>query len=72
VAEKISLGQMREMTEAELIAKIAELEHERHGLKFKAGTEVLANPMDVRKARRAAARLKTVLAERRRAARAKA
>ena len=69
MAEKISTGQMREMTEAELVAKIRELEHERHGLRFKAGTEVLANPMDFRKARRTAARLKTILAERRRAAR---
>ena len=71
MAEKISLGQMREMTDVELAARIAELEQERHGLRFKAGTEVLANPMDVRKARRTAARLKTVLAERR-AAKAKA
>ena len=69
MAEKITLGQMREMTETELVAKIHELEHERHGLRFKAGTEVLANPMDLRKARRTAARLKTILAERRRAAR---
>ena len=69
MAEKITLGQMREMTETELVAKIRELEHERHGLRFKAGTEVLANPMDLRKARRTAARLKTILAERRRAAR---
>jgi large subunit ribosomal protein L29 len=69
VAEKISTGQMREMTEAELVAKIHEIEHEHHGLRFKAGTEVLANPMDLRKARRTAARLKTILAERRRAAR---
>ena len=71
MAEKISLGQMREMTDVELAARIVELEQERHGLRFKAGTEVLANPMDVRKARRTAARLKTVLAERR-AAKAKA
>ncbi|MFI5208088.1 MAG: 50S ribosomal protein L29 [Gemmatimonadales bacterium] len=69
MAEKISTGQMREMSEAELVAKISELEHERHGLRFKAGTEVLANPMDLRKARRTAARLRTILAERRRAAR---
>ena len=68
MAEKISIDRMREMTDAELQAKVAELEQERHGLRFKAGTEVLANPMDLRKARRTAARLKTVLAERTRAA----
>ncbi len=72
MAEKITLGQMREMTDAELTAKVAELEQEGHGLRFKAGTEVLANPMDLRKARRSVARLKTVQAERARAATAKA
>ena len=71
MAEKITLGQMREMTDAELAAKVLELEQERHGLRFKAGTEVLANPMDLRKARRSVARLKTVQAERARARAAK-
>ena len=68
MAEKLGLAAIREMTDVELRAKIAELEKERFGLRFKAGTEVLANPMDLRKARRTAARLKTVLAERTRAA----
>jgi large subunit ribosomal protein L29 len=67
VAETLTAAQMREMTDLELRAKIAEIEQERYGLRFKAGTEVLANPMDLRKARRTAARLKTVLAERTRA-----
>jgi large subunit ribosomal protein L29 len=62
--EKLSLQQIREMTDVELRAKVAELEKERYGLRFKAGTEVLANPMDLRNARRQVARLKTVLAER--------
>ena len=68
MSEKITADRMREMTDAELVAKIAELEQERHGLRFKAGTEVLANPMDLRMARRTAARAITVLAERTRAA----
>ena len=67
MAETLTAAQMREMTDLELRAKIAEIEQERYGLRFKAGTEVLANPMDLRKARRTAARLKTVLAERTRA-----
>jgi large subunit ribosomal protein L29 len=64
VAATLTTAQMREMTVVELKAKIAECEQERHNLRFKAGTEVLANPMDLRTARRTAARLKTVLAER--------
>ena len=67
MAKGLTMAQVREMTVPELKAKIAELEAERHALRFKAGTEVLANPMDLRTARRAAARLKTVLAERTRA-----
>lgn len=64
MAETMSLAQIREMSDAELKAKIAELEQERFGLRFKAGTEVLENPMNLRTTRRQVARLKTVLAER--------
>jgi large subunit ribosomal protein L29 len=62
--EIMTLEAMRELSDAELRAKVEELEKERFGLRFKAGTEVLANPMDLRHTRRAVARLKTVLAER--------
>jgi large subunit ribosomal protein L29 len=64
VATKLTLAEMRELTETELRAKIAEYEKEGAALRFKAGTEVLANPMDLRLARRTVARLKTVLAQR--------
>jgi large subunit ribosomal protein L29 len=64
VAEDLSLEAMRELSDAELRAKVVEFEKERFGLRFKAGTEVLPNPMDLRNARRTVARLKTVLAER--------
>ena len=64
MATKLSLAQMREMTDAELTAKIAELERERVGLRFKAGTEVLPDPMELRNVRRLVAQLKTVRAER--------
>ena len=64
---KLTMAEMRELTDVELRAKIAEYEKERAALRFKAGTEVLANPMDLRLARRTVARLKTVLAERARA-----
>jgi len=58
---------LREMSDVELRGKIAELEKERFGLRFKAGTEVLPNPMDLRTTRRTVARLKTILAERQKA-----
>jgi len=64
VADKLTVAAIREMTESELRGKIAELEKERAGLRFKAGTEVLPNPMDLRTTRREVARLKTILAER--------
>ena len=64
MAEKMTLAAIREMTDVELRDKIAELEKERLGLRFKAGTEVLPNPMDLRTTRRTVARLKTILAER--------
>ncbi len=67
---KLTTTQIRELTEVELRAKLAEFEKEYFGLRFKAATEVLGNPMDLRTARRTVARLKTVLAER--AAQAKA
>jgi large subunit ribosomal protein L29 len=67
---KLTTGQIRELTDAELKAKLEEFEKERFGLRFKAATEVLGNPMDVKTARRTVARLKTVQAER--AAKAKA
>lgn len=67
---RLSVTAIRDMTDVEIRAKIAEYERERFGLRFKSATEVLANPMDLRTARRTVARLKTVLAER--AAKAKA
>ena len=63
----LKLTEIRELTDAELHTKLAEYEKERSALRFKAGTEVLANPMDLRTARRTAARLRTVLTERARA-----
>ena len=62
--ENLTTVRMRELTDAELKAKLAEYEKESFGLRFKAATEVLNNPMDLRTARRTVARLKTVLAER--------
>ena len=66
----LTMAEIRELTDAEIRTKIAEYRKERAGLRFKAGTEVLGNPMDLRTARRAVARLETVLAERARAVKA--
>jgi len=68
---KLAMAEIREMTDVEIREKIAELDREWSGLRFKAATEVVANPMDLRLARRTVARLHTVLAERARAAKAK-
>ena len=68
--DKLSLAQIRELTDAELVAKLAEYRKEGFSLRFKAATEVLGNPMDIQTARRTVARLLTVQAER--AARKKA
>jgi large subunit ribosomal protein L29 len=66
--DKLTMERIREMTDVELAARVAELERESDALRFKAGTEVLSNPMELRLARRTVARLKTVLAERARKA----
>ena len=67
---KMTVAQVRELTDAELAAKLAEYRKEGLSLRFKAATEVLGNPMDIQTARRTVARLLTVQAER--AARKKA
>ncbi len=63
--DKLTMAQIREMTDIEIRQKIADLGKDRAGLRFKQATEVVANPMDLRHARRQVARLETVLAERR-------
>ena len=61
---KLTVAQVRELTDAELAAKLAEYRKEGFSLRFKAATEVLGNPMDIQTARRTVARLLTVQAER--------
>jgi len=62
--EVLKLSAIRELTDAEIRAKIEEYRKEGFSLRFKAATEVLGNPNDLKTARRTVARLKTVLAER--------
>ncbi len=55
--------EIREMSDADIRARIAELEEARFRLKFRAATETLEDPLQLRWIRRDIARLKTVLRE---------
>ncbi len=54
---------IREMDEAGIRTRIAELEEERFRLRFRSGTETLEDPLRIRVIRRDVARLNTVLKE---------
>ena len=59
----LSSKDIRELNEAEINARVAELEEERFRLKFRAGTETLEDPLRLRVIRKDVARLKTILKE---------
>ena len=54
---------IREMNEADINARIAELQRERFNLRLQSGTRTLEDPLRLRVIRRDVARLKTVLRE---------
>ncbi|HEX9382484.1 MAG TPA: 50S ribosomal protein L29 [Gemmatimonadaceae bacterium] len=54
---------IREMSEADINSRIAELERERFNLRLASGTRTLDDPLRLRVIRRDVARLKTVLRE---------
>ena len=54
---------IREMSEADINARIAELQRERFNLRVQSGTRTLDDPLRLRVIRRDVARLKTVLRE---------
>jgi large subunit ribosomal protein L29 len=56
--------EIREMGEADIRARIAELEEERFRLRFRAATEPLEDPLRLRAVRKDIARLHTILRER--------
>jgi large subunit ribosomal protein L29 len=56
-------SQFRELSAAEITARIKELQEEQFRLKFRGATEALSDPLRVRVIRRDIARLKTVLRE---------
>lgn len=56
--------EFRELSVAELQARIVGLEEEQFRLRFRSATEPLEDPLQLRKIRKNIARLKTVLRER--------
>ena len=54
---------VREMTEADINAKVAELERERFNLRVRGGTQTLEDPLRLRVLRKDIARLNTILRE---------
>ena len=56
-------SEIRELSAAEIQARVSELEEERFRLKFRSATETLENPLRLREIRKDIARLKTVLRE---------
>jgi large subunit ribosomal protein L29 len=56
--------EIREMSDADIRSRIAELEEERFRLRFRSATETLEDPLRLRSIRKDVARLKTVLRER--------
>ena len=60
----MKLDEIRGMSDADLRARVAELEEERFRLRFRGATETLEDPLRQRTVRRDIARVLTVLRER--------
>ena len=58
---------LREMPVEDLQQQLVVLTEERFRLRFRRATEALSNPLELRRIRREIARIKTILAERKRA-----
>jgi large subunit ribosomal protein L29 len=58
--------EIRELTNDDIQARVAELEEERFRLRFRSASEPLENPLRLRTIRKDIARLKTILGERER------
>jgi large subunit ribosomal protein L29 len=63
--------EIREMSDADVRARIAELDEERFRLGFKSATEPLEDPLRLRAIRKDIARMQTILRERQLAATAR-
>lgn len=62
--------ELRELSEAELEAKLGELMEERFRLRFRSATEAIENTSTFRSLRRDVARIKTILRQREQAGQA--
>jgi large subunit ribosomal protein L29 len=60
----MSVDDIRELSEADIRARITELEEERFRLRFRGATQPLEDPLRLRVLRKDIARLNTVLRER--------
>jgi large subunit ribosomal protein L29 len=60
----MSAEEIREMSDADIRARIGAMEEERFRLKFRSATETLEDPLRLRTIRRDIARLKTIQRER--------
>ena len=56
--------EIREMSDADIRTRVAEMEEERFRLKFRSATETLEDPLRLRTIRRDIARFKTIQRER--------
>ena len=56
--------EIREMSDAEIVDKIAQSQEELFRLRFRSATQQLENPSLIRKLRREVARMKTILTQR--------
>ena len=56
--------EIRELSDADIRTRVAEMEEERFRLKFRSATETLEDPLRLRTIRRDIARLKTIQRER--------
>ena len=68
MAKGLKASEVREWADADIRARVVELEEERFRLGFRAATETLEDSLRLRLLRRDIARLKTVLRERERGA----
>lgn len=59
----MDLKELRQLTSAELAEKAQQLTQELFNLRFQLGTGRLENPMQIRKAKRSIAQVKTILRE---------
>jgi large subunit ribosomal protein L29 len=64
MAKQLTADEIRELADADIRARIQELELERFNLRFRGATQPLEDPLRLRVVRKDIARLNTVLRER--------